>query len=150
MTLGEVLLYRTNVDDIVLFVDGGWQIGCTIIDHEDLFSRSINHKLWKSEVIDYHYISQDWTTKRVMEVNIANNKEETKVKRQGFFTGKIYDENYPLKDIRECCKLISDKECTEELNKTRAKILKSKCIGCPSDKDCLKYAEIEKGDKNDD
>lgn len=141
MTLREVLLYKTNVHDLVLFIDGSRQIGCAIINHKDLFIKNIDSKLLEREVIDYYYIT-DWFPGQTMEVNIANNKEETKVKRQGFFTGKIYDENYPLEDIKECCRSIPNEEYIEKLNEERAKMLKTYCTICLNEKDCLRYVEI--------
>lgn len=42
LKLSEFLLRHTNVGDLVIFLDDGWQIGCTIIDHEDLFLGSLN------------------------------------------------------------------------------------------------------------
>ena len=42
MTLSEFLLHHTKVDDFVIFRDGGWRIGCTMIDHEDLFIGSLD------------------------------------------------------------------------------------------------------------
>ena len=70
MKLGNVLLHKTKVGDLVLIRDGGWQIGCTIIDHEDLFIRSLDNRMLDSEVKDFRYEKQDWTTKNVMIVDI--------------------------------------------------------------------------------
>lgn len=50
--------------------DSGWQIGCTIIDHEDLFVRSLDQNMMSRKVISFRYEKQDWTTKKVMVVNI--------------------------------------------------------------------------------
>ena len=52
------------------------------------------------------------------------------MKRQGFFTGRIYDENYDTKNIKECCRMIPDEECTDEKNKERHNDLKNNCVGC--------------------
>lgn len=56
------------------------------------------------------------------------------MKRQGKFSGKIYDEDYPVKDIEECCHQLSDAECTEE--KVQARHINDlsnciRCFGCP-------------------
>ena len=37
MDLREFLLHKTNVGDIVVIQDAGWQTGLTMIDNEDLF-----------------------------------------------------------------------------------------------------------------
>lgn len=70
LTLREVLLHKTKVGDLVLIEDSGWQIGCTIIDHEDLFVRSLDENMMSRKVTSVRYEKQDWTTKNVMIVNI--------------------------------------------------------------------------------
>ena len=70
MKLGDLLLHKTKVDDLVLIRDCGWQIGCTIIDHEDLFIRSLDGRMLNSEVKSFKYEKQIWTTKNVMIVDI--------------------------------------------------------------------------------
>lgn len=70
MNLREVLLLKTKVGDLILIRNRGWQIGCTIIDHEDLFIRSLDKYMLRTEVKDFRYEKQDWTTKNVMIVDI--------------------------------------------------------------------------------
>lgn len=70
MTLREVLLFKTKVDDLILIRKLGWQIGCTIIDHEDLFIRSLDKNMLRTEVKDFRYEKRDWTTKDVMIVDM--------------------------------------------------------------------------------
>ena len=70
MSLEDVLRYKTKVGDLVLIRDYGWQIGCTIIDHEDLFVRSLNDRVLDARVTDFRYEKQNWTTKNVMIVDI--------------------------------------------------------------------------------
>lgn len=70
MRLRDVLLTKTKVGDLVLIRDCGWQIGCTIIDHEDLFVRSLDERMLNTNVRDFRYEKQDWTTKDVMIVDI--------------------------------------------------------------------------------
>lgn len=70
MRLRDVLLTKTKVGDLVLIRDVGWQIGCTIIDHEDLFVRSLDERMLNTNVRDFRYEKQDWTTKDVMIVDI--------------------------------------------------------------------------------
>ena len=70
MRLRDVLLTKTKVGDLVLIRDCGWQIGCTIIDHEDLFVRSLDERMLNTNVRDFRYEKQDWTSKDVMIVDI--------------------------------------------------------------------------------
>lgn len=50
MKVEEYLLKHTEVGDLVEFTDGGWRIGITYIDHEDLFIQSLNKNLLNAEV----------------------------------------------------------------------------------------------------
>ena len=52
------------------------------------------------------------------------------MKRQGFFTGNIYEGDYPVENIKECCQLITDEECTEEKNELRHMKHSINCAGC--------------------
>lgn len=53
------------------------------------------------------------------------------MKLQGFFSGNLYEEDYPRSDINECCMQLSDDKCEdEEQNKIRSEILKQHCEGC--------------------
>ena len=71
MKLRDLLLNKTEVYDLVIFQRAGYYIGCTIIDHEDLFIGSLNSKLLDSEVNDYYYEEQSmWNRQKVMIVNI--------------------------------------------------------------------------------
>lgn len=70
ITLRECLLHYTNTGDLVIFMRTGWQIGCTIIDHEDLFIGSINPDLLNENVTGYRYEKRDWTIKPIMVIDI--------------------------------------------------------------------------------
>lgn len=72
MKLSELLFHHTNVGDLVIFEDDGWQIGCTIVDHEDLFIGSINPAFLIRDVKDYKYETRDWTIKPVLVVDISH------------------------------------------------------------------------------
>ena len=50
MKVKEYLLNHTEIGDLVEFTDGGWRIGITYIDSEDLFIRSLNPNLLDAEV----------------------------------------------------------------------------------------------------
>ena len=50
MTVQEYLLHHTNVGDLVEFTDGGWRIGITYIDSEDLFIQSLSKRLLNANV----------------------------------------------------------------------------------------------------
>ena len=53
------------------------------------------------------------------------------MKRQGFSTGNIYDENFPISEIGECCALLTDDDCSDDnQNKLRARKLKERCSSC--------------------
>lgn len=70
MTLNKLLLRHTNVGDLVWITDCGWHIGCTVIDHEDLFITSLNPSILSKEVKSYKYETRDWTIKPVLVVDI--------------------------------------------------------------------------------
>lgn len=69
-SLRNILLKETDVGDLVIIKEDGWQIGCTIIDHEDLFTRSLDNSVLESTVKSFKYEKQDWTIKNVMVVDI--------------------------------------------------------------------------------
>lgn len=73
MNLKEFLLERTNVGDLVVFKQDGWQIGCTIIDNEDLFIGSLNPILLRANVKTHEYTVRDWTIKPVIDVELNRN-----------------------------------------------------------------------------
>lgn len=68
--VSEVLLKETNVGDLVVFLDDGWQIGCTIIDHEDLFMQSLSVGLLTRTVKGCKYEERDWTIKPVLVIRM--------------------------------------------------------------------------------
>lgn len=70
MKLSKFLLKETNTGDLVMIKDDGWYIGCTIIDHEDLFIVSLNPVLLLREVKKSHYEKSDWTIKPVLVVEL--------------------------------------------------------------------------------
>lgn len=70
MNLREALLTKTKVGDLVLLKVDGWQVGCTMIDNEDLFIGSLNDRMLLTEVLGFRYEKRDWTTKDVMIIDI--------------------------------------------------------------------------------
>lgn len=70
MDLREFLLHRTNVGDIIIIRDSGWQTGCTMIDNEDLFIDSLNPAMLRRNVRNSYYDKRDWTNKDVLVVDI--------------------------------------------------------------------------------
>ena len=50
MTVEEYLLKHTEVGDLVEFTAGGWRIGITYIDSEDLFIQSLSRDLLSAKV----------------------------------------------------------------------------------------------------
>lgn len=70
MDLNEFLLRHTNVGDIVVIRDAGWQIGCTRVDNEDLFIHSLNPTMLRRNVLNSCYDKRDWANKDVLVVDI--------------------------------------------------------------------------------
>ena len=68
--VSEVLLKETKVGDLVLFLDDGWEIGCTLIDHEDLFMQSLSIALLTRYVKSYKYQTFDLTTKPLLVIRM--------------------------------------------------------------------------------
>lgn len=69
-TLKDVLLYTAQVRDFVYITAQGYYIGCTIIDHEDLFINSLNPTMLKRKVLSYEYVDMPWSTQKVFLVKI--------------------------------------------------------------------------------
>ena len=55
MDLREFLLHKTNVGDIVVIQDAGWQTGLTMIDNEDLFIDSLDPSMLRRKVKNSYY-----------------------------------------------------------------------------------------------
>ena len=70
MTLKECLLRHTHVGELVLIMDAGWQIGCTMIDNEDLFIGSLSPSMLLREVKSHYRDTRDWTTRSIRVVNL--------------------------------------------------------------------------------
>lgn len=70
MTLQEFLLTKTRVGDVVIFTECGWQVGCTRIDNEDLFIRSLDDRLLLREVHRSYYEKRDWLIKEALIVEL--------------------------------------------------------------------------------
>lgn len=50
MIVEDYLRKETKVGDIIIFTNGGWQIGMTQIDSEDLFIRSLSNYVLDAKV----------------------------------------------------------------------------------------------------
>ena len=70
LSLREFLLRKTNAGDIVIIKDAGWQIGCTMIDNEDLFVYSLNPDILQRKVRNSYYDKRDWANKDVLVIDI--------------------------------------------------------------------------------
>lgn len=71
MKLKDFLLHKTKVADIVVIREGGWQIGMTMIDNEDLFIHSLNPTLLELYTVTcYTYDKREWANKDVLVVDI--------------------------------------------------------------------------------
>lgn len=71
MTVKELLLERAKIGDIVIFREGGWQIGMTRIDNDGFFIQSLSTWLLCKEVRHYEYTDRDWTSKKILVVDIC-------------------------------------------------------------------------------
>lgn len=70
MTVKELLLERAKIGDIVIFREGGWQIGMTRIDNDGFFIQSLSTWLLCKDVRHYEYADRDWTSEKVLVVDI--------------------------------------------------------------------------------
>ena len=70
ITLKDFLLNKVKIGDIVIFRDGGWYIGCTRVDNEDIFIHSLSPSLLRREVKYIDYEECGWLTKKALVVYI--------------------------------------------------------------------------------
>ena len=70
MRLLDLLLWHIKVGDVVLIREYGWQIGCTRIDNDGLFIKSLHPDLLGREVKHYEYAERDWLVKDPLVVDI--------------------------------------------------------------------------------
>lgn len=63
MILHSFLLEATNVGDLVIFKHEGYTIGCTMIDHEDLFLGSLSQNILNMKVVSSQKDTDDSGTK---------------------------------------------------------------------------------------
>lgn len=71
MTVGEFLQKKARIGDVVMFRDGGWQVGLTRIDNDGFYIFSLNPVLLNLyDVICYTYERRDWATKDVLVLDI--------------------------------------------------------------------------------
>ena len=76
MTVGEFLQQKARIGDIVMFREGGWQIGLTRIDNESLYTFSLNPVLLNLyNVIHYAYEQRNWVTKDVLVLDIKRSED---------------------------------------------------------------------------
>lgn len=69
-TLEEVLLHDIPANQYVEILDGGWRVGFTYIDYEDLFIRSLNPVMLEREVEDFQQINSKDFTVKIYRINI--------------------------------------------------------------------------------
>ena len=69
-TVKDYLLYEAKVGDVIIFRDGGWQIGCTRIDNDWLFMCSLNPTMLRREVLRAEYGERDWINCKVLVIDI--------------------------------------------------------------------------------
>lgn len=71
MILCDFLLHHTNAHDLCIFRRCGHQIGCTIIDHEDLFLESLDITMLNQEVLSHKRTTENWTTKPIVYIDMT-------------------------------------------------------------------------------
>lgn len=69
-TLKEVLLYETKAYKYVKIYDGGWLVGMTYIDDEDLFIGSLDSHFLNQEVEDMKLVEDRDFNVLIYEVNL--------------------------------------------------------------------------------
>ena len=71
MTVGEFLQKKARIGDVVIFREGGWQVGLTRVDNDGFYIFSLNPVLLNLyDVICYTYERRDWATKDVLVLDI--------------------------------------------------------------------------------
>lgn len=71
MTVGEFLQKKARIGDVVMFREGGWQVGLTRVDNDGFYIFSLNPVLLNLyDVICYTYERRDWATKDVLVLDI--------------------------------------------------------------------------------
>lgn len=71
MSVRTFLRTKTKVGDVVVFTSGGWQIGCTYIDHEDLFLSSLAAWLLCRDVVSYETEQVSWAVNPVIVIEVG-------------------------------------------------------------------------------
>lgn len=71
MILCDFLLHHTKVHDLCIFRRSRYHVGCTIIDHEDLFLESLDSTMLNQEVLSHKRTTEDWTTKPIIYIDIT-------------------------------------------------------------------------------
>ena len=69
-TLREVLLHETKAYKYVKIYDGGWLVGMTYIDDEDLFIHSLDRDFLNQEVEDIRLVEDRDFNATIYEVNL--------------------------------------------------------------------------------
>jgi hypothetical protein len=68
--LKEVLLQEVPVNTYVSITSGGWRVGFTYIDHEDLFIHSLDSKFLSQNVRSVRKVSDPAFTVPIYEVSV--------------------------------------------------------------------------------
>lgn len=83
MILRDFLKKYTNVGEIVVLRENGWDIGITRIDNDDLYLDSLHPRLLNLyEVINFAYEQRDWATKCVLFLDILPASEVSEYVRK--------------------------------------------------------------------
>ena len=69
-TLREVLLHDTAPTKYVKIYDGGWLVGMTYIDYEDLFIHSLDNDFLNQEVESIKLVDDKDFKMKIYEINL--------------------------------------------------------------------------------
>ena len=76
MTVGEYLKKEAKIGEIVIFRDGGWQVGMTRIDSEGFYMFSLNPTMLELfDVICYAHERRNWIIGDVLVLDIKRSED---------------------------------------------------------------------------
>lgn len=79
MTVREFLQKKARIGEVVMFREGGWQVGLTRIDNDGFYIFSLNPVLLNLyDVICYTYERRDWATKDVLVLDIRKSEADAR------------------------------------------------------------------------
>lgn len=70
MTLYDLLLNHTKLDDFVWIDNEGVCVGCVLIDDNQIFLSGLNPDLLDKKIKSYQYENKDWSIHPILVVNV--------------------------------------------------------------------------------